>query len=131
MMATSPDVQYTIEDGNIKNYYKWQAIPRFHEYLLPDETEETLQLLEKKLFETPVSMSQKLDGLCVGIDDQNTIYDNDQIISHAGTEFDAVAKIDVVALRNSLVQKELGIDAELIEKFVLYGELMCTESNFD
>lgn len=69
MMAKSASVDYTIENAVIKNCYKWQAIPRFHEFLLPDEEEETLQLLEKKLFETPVSMSQKLDGLCVGIDD--------------------------------------------------------------
>lgn len=65
----------------MKNPYKWSAIQRFHDYLLPDQEEETLQLLEKKLFETPVSMSQKLDGLCVGIDDEYTVYDNDKIIS--------------------------------------------------
>ena len=66
----------------------------------------------------------------MGIDDELTIYDNEKIITMPDSKFNPVKDINVKAIRDQILQ-ELGLEDDTIERIVLYGELMCTESDFD
>ena len=85
--GTSKDavVKANFEENNIK----WSSIDLLINYLLnPDfMKQENYGDLYKKVFETPVTLSEKYDGTIVGLDEEGILYGQNKLISESTISF--------------------------------------------
>lgn len=123
-----------MEANDDDNIYKWPAIGltvrNIGLKILKDKSED----IAKVLFETPVFASVKYDGTNVAIDTEGLLYGRNKTIpsktkSYQKTSLDCVRKIDSNLVLNEILDVT-GIKAETIEKFLVYGELMCNKNLF-
>jgi hypothetical protein len=88
-----------------------------------------------KVFETPVTLSQKYDGTNVGKDEYGQLYGRNKMIlepitKYQNTNLTCVKEIDVAKLKVAFAE-QVGVEASMIKKFVVYGELMCNPGLYD
>ena len=99
------------------------------------EEPEYLESLCFKVFETPVTLSQKYDGTNVGKDEYGQLYGRNKMIletetKYQNTDLTCVKEIDVAKLKVAFAE-QVGVETSIIKKFVVYGELMCNPRLYD
>jgi len=122
-----------MEANDDDNIYKWPAIGLTVRNIGVKILKQKSEDIAKALFETPVFVSVKY-GTNVAIDTEGLMYGRNKTIpsktkSYQKTSLDYVRKIDSNLVLNEILDVT-GIKAETIEKFLVYGELMCNKGLF-
>lgn len=117
------------------NKVKWERIDLMVQYLLGARSGLDADYLIDHFFKIPVTLSQKYDGTNVGTDEHGDCYGRNKMIaekdaSYLKTDLKCVRAIDAQKLKDAFIE-ECDIDADLITKFVVYGELMCSPNLYD
>ena len=120
-----------MESADDNNNIKWAAIPLTIPLICKTLLKEQLN---DWLFNNQVYASVKYDGTNVGRDENGLMYGRNKTIkvgtgSYQKTPLKMVEKINVVAIRAELVA-QASISDELIDRIVVYGELMCNKDLF-
>ena len=105
------------------------------QFLLGDRKGIDVEKLCQQVFKVPVSLSQKFDGTNVGIDEFGDCYGRNKMIgakesSYQKTDMKCVRAVDAAKIKEAFIEAT-GLDPALIERFVVYGELMCNPNLYD
>jgi len=124
-----------MEKKNQDNEIKWAPIQLMIQFLLGNRKGIDAKELCNQVFNVPVTLSQKYDGTNVGKDENGEMYGRNKMIgpkesSYQKTDLKCVKAIDAAKMKESFIEAT-GLDPALIEKFVVYGELMCNPNLYD
>lgn len=122
--------------GDEDNEIKWSSIPLTIQMMFnPREADKNKGNFNKWLFESPVTASVKFDGTNVGKDEDGTMYGRNKLIadsakSYQKTTLDGVNAVDSAKIKAKVMEVS-GLDSATVDKFVVYGELMCNKDLYD
>lgn len=113
------------------NTMKWASIELMIPYLCKRCDK---QQLNDVIFQQQVFATIKFDGTNVGRDETELMYGRNKIMqpdakAYQKTPLDHAKKINAQAVKEAL-QKQAGLEVGLIERLVVYGELMCNPDLF-
>merc|ERR1711957_425327 len=89
--------------------------------------------INELLFQKTFSASSKYDGTNVGKDDKNIKYGRNQTIvtpSYQKCSLDQLEKLNVNLIKENLLNLA-NIPTDIVERFNIYGELMCNKGMYD
>lgn len=115
------------------NDMKWGSISLFLNDLKNLIKKNDHETLNNYLFKSSFAASCKYDGTNVGKDDKGTKYGRNQTIitnSYQKVSLDQLDNLNVKAIKEDFLNLT-GIESEKIERFNLYGELMCNSNLYD
>lgn len=120
------------------NDMKWGSIPLTVTLMLDDYNIPSNRL-RQALFETPCSATQKYDGTNVGQDEHGVLYGRNHTIpadaqTYQKTPLAPLRKVEAASILaiKTQVAKVAGVDPSHMDRFVVYGELMCNSKyNYD
>ena len=115
------------------NEFKWSSIDNLIPYF--NGKKDTHERLLEKVFETPVSLSQKFDGTNVGVDQEGQIFGRNKMVdkseeTYMKVDLAVVRAVDVKSILEAFLLETMLEEAQ-VEKFVVYGELMCNNDLYD
>ena len=124
-----------MDKKNEDNEIKWAPIQLMIQYLLHDRNGLDVERLCEQLFKVPVTLSQKYDGTNVGRDEYGDCYGRNKMIgdkesSYQKTDLKCVRAVDAAKIKEAFIGAT-GLDPAHIERFVVYGELMCNPNLYD